>query len=83
MKKRKRNWPHMIENVLEKVVQVNLRKDLPPPTQRKIARMNAPLPIDEMISSENENEKDDFSKVGDVCKTDGGDALKEIESFIQ
>ena len=31
LKKRKKKWPHMIENFLEKVIRVNLMNNPPPP----------------------------------------------------
>jgi len=51
-------------------------KDAPHPTPRQIARMNAPPPIDEVMFSENENNKDDFTEV------DGG-AEEQSDSFIK
>ena len=84
----------MIENVFEKAIWINLRRDQPPPMRRKIARMNAPPPIDEVMFSENENEKDNFSELGAVDEQSelfiksylyggGGDTSKEINESLQ
>jgi len=56
---------------VEKIIRINLMRDPPPPTPRQIAKMNAPLPIDKVMFSENENEKDDFSEVGNADKQTG------------
>ena len=75
-KKRKRKWTHMIETVWEKFIRINLMRDPPSQTPQQIARMNAPPPIDEVMFSENENDKDDFSEVG-------GSAEEQSDSFIE
>ena len=68
----------MIENVIEKIIQIILRREPLPPTPRELARMNAPPPIDEVMFAENENEKDDFSEVGDIDEQTGF----SIESYL-
>ena len=70
-KKRKRKWPHMIENVIEKIIRVNRITDPPPPDPRKIARMNDLPPIDEVMLLENDNENDYFSNVCDEDERSG------------
>jgi len=68
----------MIENVIEKIIRINLRRDPPPPKPRELGRMNAPPPIDEVMFLENYNEKDDFSEVGDIDEQTGF----SIESYL-